>query len=121
MAALDVFKENSYHKEEGERTGWLSLLVTETVKEAMENVVRFPWLEEIYREMAEYRRRPGEAMEMFSEALRQMDRNTVQYMIEEQQKEIEEQKKEIEGQQKEIERQQKEIARLRRLLEEKEQ
>ena len=37
-----------------------------------------------------------EVLHMFSEALREMDRNTVQYMIEQQQEEIEKQKEEIE-------------------------
>ena len=41
-------------------------------------------------------------MEMFSEELRIMDRNTVKYMIEEQQQEIENQQQEIESQQQEI-------------------
>lgn len=48
-------------------------------------------------------RYPEELINMFSEALIQMDKNTVQYMIEEQQKELEEQQRELEEQQRELE------------------
>jgi len=54
-------------------------------------------------------RYPEELINMFSEALIQMDKNTVQYMIEEQQKELEEQQKELEEQQRELEEQQREL------------
>lgn len=46
--------------------------------------------------MAALRRNPEEVLNMYSEALRILDRNTVRYMIEEQQKEIEELKKKLE-------------------------
>ena len=51
-------------------------------------------------------------MEMFSEELRELDKNTVKYMIEEQQKEIDEQKKEIDEKKKEIAELKKEIKEL---------
>ena len=51
----------------------------------------------------EVRKRPEELITMFSEALIQMDKNTVKYMIEEQQKELEENRKEIEEKQRQIE------------------
>lgn len=56
---------------------------------------------------------------MFSEALIQMDKNTVQYMIEEQQKELEAQQKELEESKKTIEEQAAKIARLEEALKEK--
>ena len=48
-------------------------------------------------------------MDMFSEELRILDRNTVDYMVDQMQNRIDEQKKEIEAQQQEI-------ARLKELL-----
>ena len=35
----------------------------------------------LYRDIAEYRKKPEEVIGMFSEALRIMDRNTTKYMI----------------------------------------
>ena len=61
------------------------------VLEDAERLVReYPWLEEIYEEMAMLRQRPEEVLGMFSEALRILDENTAKYMIEELQKKVEE-------------------------------
>lgn len=67
--------------------------------------------------MAALRRNPEEVLNMYSEALRILDRNTVRYMIEEQQKEIEQSKEELEQSKKELEESKKEIAELKEKLE----
>ena len=91
-------------------------------------MAEYPWLEDIYKEIAMLRQKPEEVLHMFSEALKIMDRNTVHYMIEEQQKELEEQleklkeqQKKSEEQQKELEEQQKELEEQQRLLSVKDQ
>ena len=71
---------------------WLSLLVTENLEEAERLVQDYPWLQEIYEEIAMLRHRPEEVLGMFSEALRILDQNTVKYMIEELQKQLEDEK-----------------------------
>ena len=73
---------------------WLSLLVTENLEEAERLVQDYPWLQEIYEEIAMLRHRPEEVLGMFSEALRILDQNTVKYMIEELQKQLEDEKAE---------------------------
>ena len=93
LIALDVFQKFPYPKVRSEQTAWLSLLATESVKDAEKLIDEYPeytWLEEIYEEMAMLRHRPEEVLGMFSEALRILDENTVKYMIEELQKELEE-------------------------------
>lgn len=67
--------------------------------------------------MAALRRKPEEVLGMYSEALRILDRNTVRYMIEEQQKELEQKKEEINQQKAIIKDQQKEIEKLKSQLE----
>lgn len=52
-------------------------------------IKRYPFFEEIYKEMAEFQMKPGELIGMYSKALEIMDSNTVQYMIEEKDAEIE--------------------------------
>ena len=71
---------------------WLSLLVTENLEEAERLIQDYPWLQEIYEEIAMLRHRPEEVLGMFSEALRILDHNTVKYMIEELQKQLEDEK-----------------------------
>ena len=73
---------------------WLSLLVTENLEEAERLIEDYPWLQEIYEEIAMLRHRPEEVLGMFSEALRILDQNTVKYMIEELQKQLEDEKAE---------------------------
>ena len=103
LIALDEFRKYPYPKDRSEQTAWLSLLATEDIREAEKLIEEYPWLEEIYREAAALRRDPEEVLDMYSEALRILDRNTVRYMIEEQKKEIDEKKKETEEKEKVIE------------------
>ncbi len=90
LIALDVFRKFPYSKIESERRVWLSFLTTESLGEAGELIEEYPWLEEIYREIAMLRQQPEEVLGMFSEALKILDQNTIKYMIEELQKELDE-------------------------------
>ena len=92
MIALDVFRKFPYPKDKDELTAWLSLLVTENLEEAKRLIQDYPWLQEIYEEIAMLRHRLEEVLGMFSEALRILDHNTVKYMIEELQKQLEDEK-----------------------------
>ena len=96
LIALDVFRKFPYPKDRSEKTGWLSLLSTENLEDAERMIGEYPWLKEIYEEMAMLRQRPEEVLGMFSEALRILDQNTLKYMIEELQKEMKEQKEQLE-------------------------
>ena len=109
LIALDEFRKYPYPKDRSEQTAWLSLLATEDIREAEKLIEEYPWLEEIYREAAALRRDPEEVLDMYSEALRILDRNTVRYISEEQKKEIDEKKKEIEEKEKVIEESKKEL------------
>ena len=88
LIALDVFRESDYTNCNSNLTMWLSLLVTESVRDAEALIKKFPELEEIYGEMSGYMCRKEEILTMFSEALRILDRNTVRFMIEEMQKDV---------------------------------
>lgn len=123
LVALDVFRKIPYPKDKSQRNAWLSLLATENMKDAKKVVGEYPWLEEIYEEIAMLRQRPEEVLGMFSEALRILDQNTLKYMIEELQKEQREQKEQqkkleavIEEKDAKLEAKDNEIADLKRLL-----
>ena len=118
LVALDVFRKKPYSENRSKQTAWLSLLTTETIEDAEKLITVYPWLEDIYKEIAMLRQKPEEVLHMFSEALKIMDRNTVHYMIEEQQKELEEQLKKLKEQQKKSEEQQKELEEQQKELEE---
>lgn len=87
-----------YSKDRSERNAWIGLLATESV-DAAELLIRdYPWLAEIYEEIAGYMRNPEEVLTMFSDALKILDNNTVQYMIEEQAQKLEEQLRQLDEQ-----------------------
>lgn len=90
LVALDVFREKPYAKDRTEQTAWIAFLATDSLRQAEELALEHPWLEEIYAEMTEYLHKPEEVLNMFSEALKIMDQNTVQYMIELQQQKLDE-------------------------------
>lgn len=69
--------------------GWLTLLSTEDIASIPKAISDYPWLADIYIEMANYMIHPEKVLTMFSEALRIMDRNATHLYIDELQKERE--------------------------------
>ena len=98
LVCLDVFRKFPYAKEKNEQTAWLSFLLTESIEDAESLMEEYPWLEDVYRDLAMLRQRPEEVLRMFSDALRILDQNTVKYMIEEQQKVMDDQRRKLEEQ-----------------------
>ena len=96
LISLDVFSENKYPLDKNNRvTAWLSLLATRNVDDLTEILAVYPWLEAIYQDMASYLHKPEEVLTMFSDALKILDHNTVQYMIDEMQNTIDDQKAQL--------------------------
>ena len=83
-----------------DRLKYLSLFVAETPQEIDRLIEIFPDLESVRRDINEYLERPGEVLSMFSEALRILDRNTAELMVDRMKDEMEalqEQTRELEG------------------------
>lgn len=121
LVALDVFRKKPYSEDRNEQAAWLSFLTTETLEDAERLMNKYPWLEEIYKEIAMLRQKPGEVLHMFSEALKIMDRNTVNYMIEEQLKKLDEQQEKLESQKEQLVNQQEQLEQKDKQLQEKDQ
>ncbi len=90
LVALDVFRKNMYPKEKNTLHAWLSLLGTNCLEDAEHLIADYPWMEEIYEEIAMLRNKPKEVLGMWSEALRILDYNSLKYYVEELQQEIDE-------------------------------
>jgi hypothetical protein len=110
LIGLDVFKKNTYPKTRCNLTAWLSLLATEDMFEVEALIEEYPWLEEIYREMAEYMYRPEEVLNMFSEALSILDSNTVRLMIDEMNEQLAEQGEQLTEQKEQLAEQKEQLA-----------
>lgn len=119
MIPLDIYRKRIHNKPiETQMEAWLAFLSEDDPERIIELITKFPEFKPMYETLYQMCLNVERVMSMFfSEELRILDRNTVQYMIEEQQKEIDEQKKEIEEQKKEIEEKQAEINKLKQELE----
>ena len=63
LIALDVFREIPYTEgKKSEQKAWLFLLTTENLEDAERWIREYPWLEEIYQEIAVLRRKPEEVL-----------------------------------------------------------
>ena len=72
-----------------DRLKYLSLFVAETPQEIERLIEIFPDLESVRRDINEYLERPVEVLSMFSEALRILDRNTAELMVDRMKDEME--------------------------------
>ena len=81
--SLDTFRERNKNKISSEIDAWLTFFTAERPDEVLSLLSCRPDFLPMYMEVTEFRKKPGEVIGMFSEALRIMDRNTTKYMIDE--------------------------------------
>lgn len=114
---LDIMMKN-HHNISSKLDAWLYFIASDNPEDIRKVVEAYPEFEDIYRQVFQFRYCMEELMGMFSDALRIMDKNTVQYMIELQKEEIEQLKKEnrkqAEESRKQAEESQKQIELLRK-------
>ncbi len=90
---------------------WLTFLSTDEPEIIIELIRQYPEFKEMYEEIYVMCQNVEKVMEMFSKELIQLDRNTVQYMIDEMQDTIDVQKEELEAKQETIDTQKGELER----------
>ena len=108
---LDVYQEIT-HNISTELEAWMSFLSTDNPADIMALTEAYPYFKELYSDMIAFQRKPKELVNMFSEALEIMDRNTVKYMIEDRDEKIRQRDAQIEEQASEIEHQASKIEHL---------
>ena len=118
LIPLDIFKENMHNKIiDSELEAWLSFVVYDEPEKIIELIETYPKFKAMYEEIYNMCCNIERVMQMYSKELAELDRNTVQYMIEEQEKLINEQAEQINEQAEQINEQAKQIAELRKRLE----
>ena len=119
LIPLDIFKEKTQNKAiESELEAWLTFLGSDEPERIAELLERYPDFRVMYEEIYQICSNIEGVMSMFSEELRELDRNTVQYMIEEQEKILKRQEKELKEQEKELKEQKKELKEQEKALKE---
>lgn len=90
---LDIFRKNKHNINEIEkRDAWLYLLSDDNPDVVIRLIEKYPDFQKIYEDGYNICLNVERVMEMFSKELYELDRNTVQYMIDEMQDTIDEQK-----------------------------
>ena len=93
---LDIyFKIHQNNTIENEMDAWLMFLGTDDPNRILQLLDQYPWFEDLYRDLYTACRNTERVMGMFSEELKILDRNTVQYMIDEMEEQIKEQKHQL--------------------------
>ena len=97
--ALDIFRKNMDNKSvENELDAWLMFFGSEEPERIIELIESYPDFREIYEDIYEICLNMEKVMGMYSKELQELDRNTVQYMIDEMQEIINDQKQTISSQ-----------------------
>ncbi len=112
LVPLDIFMKNPHNKI-SRLDAWLYFIASDDMNDIEKICHAYPEFCELYRDIFQFRFHPEELVSMFSDALRILDQDTVQYMIDDMKKTIEDQKAEIEDQKAEMEQQRAEIERLK--------
>ena len=122
IIALDNFFKIKDNKDDtkkmSELEAWLYFIGSDKPEHILRVVEQYPWFAELYEDIAYFRQNPEEGIRMFSDALREMDENTVKLMIDDMKEEAERRRKELEESQKELEESQKELEESQKELEE---
>ena len=117
---LDIFRgiyhndgksngKNSANRRWNKTEAWLTFLSTDEPEIIIELIRQYPEFKEMYEEIYVMCQNVEKVMEMFSKELIQLDRNTVQYMIDKMQDTIDVQKEELEAKQETIDTQKGEL------------
>ena len=98
------------------REAWLMFLSTDEPEIIIELIRQYPEFKEMYEEIYVMCQNVEKVMKMFSKELIQLDRNTVQYMIDEMQDTIDVQKEELEAKQNQLNQKEEELETMKHQL-----
>lgn len=100
--SLDTFHSTD-HNIDTELEAWLTFFSADDPDTIVKLVNKHTEFREMYRDIMKFRKDPRRLINMYSEALAIMDRNTVEYMCEEMRKKLDQQKETLKEQQREME------------------
>lgn len=103
--SLDIFREiqqNKNNRIENRLEAWLSFLCMDEPDAVISIIERYPDFKAVYGQIYDICRNVEGVMDLFSEELRELDRNTVQLMIDEMQEELNQKEREMEEQRQEF-------------------
>ena len=113
---LDIFRGITHNNLRNKTEAWLTFLSTDEPEIIIKLISQYPEFKEMYEEIYVMCQNVEKVMEMFSKELIQLDRNTVQYMIDEMQDTIDVQKEELEAKQNQLNQKEEELETMKHQL-----
>lgn len=121
---LDIFQKIHQNKDiQSKLEAWLVFLSMDDPEEIIRLLETYPEFRPLYEHIYDMCRNMEDVMGIFSEELRELDRNTVQYMIDEMQEDIdrkqallEQQEQQLQQQNQQLEMKNRQIEELKRML-----
>lgn len=119
---LDIFKKTMENKNiESELDAWLAFLSFDEPERIVELITRYPKFKAMYEDIYEMCLNMERVMSMFSKELKELDRNTVRYMIDEIQAELDQAKEELEQKRSELKQRRSELEEKKHELSQKDE
>ncbi len=121
---LDIFREiqqNKHIRIENRLEAWLAFLSMDEPEAVISIIEKYSDFKAMYGQIYEICRNIEEVMGMFSKELRELDRNTVQLMIDEMQEELNQVKRKVEEEKQKAEEEKQKAEEERQKAERKEQ
>lgn len=107
---LDIFQKNKHNENITDKLdAWLMFLSTDDPDAIIRLITAYPEFRPMYEEIYRICRNMECIMGIFSEELLELDRNTVQYMMDEMQKEIDQRKEELDQKSEELNQKKEEL------------
>ena len=113
---LDIFRESHHNNISNKTEAWLTFLSADEPNVIIQLITAYPEFKKMYEEIYVMCRNVEKVMEMFSKELLELDKNTVQYMIDEMQETIDNQQSQLIEKQETIDSQQNELNQMKQLL-----
>ncbi len=92
--SLDTFRDE-VHNINTKRDAWLKFLTEDDPDEIVNFVNQYPEFLPCYKDLIAFRQNPKELINMFSDALKELNKNTERYMVEELNKKVKELNEEL--------------------------
>ena len=117
---LDIFHETMQNKPiETPLEAWLMFLSNDNPERIIELITKYPEFKPMYETLYQMCRNVEDIMGFFSEELRIMDRNTIKYMIEDQEEQLKEQESRLKEQESQLKEQESRLKEQEKWLEKK--
>ena len=117
---LDMFK-SIVHNINTELEAWLTFLSSDQLEDIIDVITAFPEFRQLYRDMARFRKSTKEVVAMYTDAFKEAELGTMEYMVDEMQKEIDEKKEKLQEKKEELQEKQEELQEKKEELQEKQE